>query len=168
MPYAEGTKVTKWKSVEQIENLLRKHGADKVIIGSNDEESVAQLLFRLQDRFYRFTVPIPAKHTHERNKAGRQRTEDQVTNAYYQEERRLYRALLLVIKSKLEATESGIETIEEAFLSHMILPDNFTVYETINAQLEQMYSGEVEYKGNLLLEGPKPNDGIVDGEIVDE
>jgi hypothetical protein len=40
-----------------------------------------------------------------------------------------WRALLLCIKAKLESVASNIETFEEAFLAHVVMPDNRTVYE---------------------------------------
>lgn len=47
--------------------------------------------------------------------------------AYEDEVRRFWRFPVLWIKANLEAVECGVTTLEEAFLAHMVLPDNRTV-----------------------------------------
>lgn len=44
-----------------------------------------------------------------------------------QEERTKWRALLLTIKAKLVSVENGVESFEEAFLAHLVLPGGETV-----------------------------------------
>ena len=56
-----------------------------------------------------------------------------------QEERTRWRALLLVIKAKLEAVESHIATFEDEFLAHTLLPNQQTVAQYIGPQVAQMY-----------------------------
>jgi hypothetical protein len=53
--------------------------------------------------------------------------------------RQRWRALALVIKAKLEAFESGIETFEQAFLANILLPDGQTVGQWMVPQVEQAY-----------------------------
>jgi hypothetical protein len=43
-----------------------------------------------------------------------------------------WRALLLVIKAKLESVESNIETFEHAFLAQIVMPNDQTVSEILN------------------------------------
>jgi hypothetical protein len=59
--------------------------------------------------------------------------------AYEQAVRQRWRALVLWVKAVLEAAESGITTLEEALLSFILLPDNRTVGEWMEKQLEQVY-----------------------------
>jgi hypothetical protein len=70
-----------------------------------------------------------------------------------QEERQKYRALLLVIKAKLESVESEIETFEQAFLAHLALPGSSTqtVGEWLTPQIEKAYR---EGSMPMLLSGP--------------
>jgi hypothetical protein len=56
-----------------------------------------------------------------------ERTPEQAWKAYEDEAKRLCRFLVLWIKANLEAVECGITTLEEAFLAHMVMPDNRTV-----------------------------------------
>ena len=41
--------------------------------------------------------------------------------------RQRWRALLLIIRAKLEAVESGITTLESEFLANLVLPDGGTI-----------------------------------------
>ena len=54
--------------------------------------------------------------------------------------RQRWRALALIVKAKPEATETGITTFEEEFLSYIVLPDNQTVGECMLPQIiEEAY-----------------------------
>jgi hypothetical protein len=62
-----------------------------------------------------------------------------------QAERQKWRALLLVIKAKLECVENKIATFEEEFLAQIIMPGDKTVAEMILPQIEGAYaSGRVQ------------------------
>ncbi len=62
-----------------------------------------------------------------------------------------WRALLLRIKAKLESVASNIETFGGAFLAHVVMPDNRTVYEHTAPRIAQIAKG-----GEMqpLLPGP--------------
>lgn len=123
MPYAESTKVPVAQSRTEIERLLIRAGADGFAFGWDAGKSMLQ--FRIADRYVRFTIPMP----------------DEVTSRakYEQAERQRWRAMLLVVKGKLESVETGIETIEEAFLAHVVVPDGGTVKDWLGPQLEEAY-----------------------------
>jgi hypothetical protein len=55
--------------------------------------------------------------------------------------REAWRALLLCIKAKLVSVESKIETFEEAFLAHVVMPDGKTAYEHTRPRIAAMYKG---------------------------
>ena len=114
--YAEKTKVPVARSRDEIERVLGRYGANAFGYGWDGTRSVVS--FRAQGRFIRFAMDIPADA---------------------QEERQRWRALLLVIKAKLEAVESGITTFEEEFLAHVVLPDNRTVGEWLLPQVADAY-----------------------------
>lgn len=125
MAYAERTSVSPEKSREEIEKILKRYGATGFAYGW--EETSALIAFKLKDRHIRFTLKLP-----ERKQARSQAAWEQST-------RQRWRSLALIIKAKLEAVESGIVTIEEEFLAHIILPDNKTVGDWIKPQIEQAY-----------------------------
>lgn len=112
--YAERTTVSVNESRRQIEKLLEQHGATGFIFGTAVGQAL--LAFEMRDRRLRFIVPMP-----ELNKTG---TNEGKVKA---EERRRYRALLLVLKAKLEAVESLIVTFDEEFLAHIVIEGNTTV-----------------------------------------
>jgi len=55
------------------------------------------------------------------------------------EVRRRWRALVLVVKGKLEAVESEIVTFEEEFLAHLVLPNGQTVGSEVRPMVAQAY-----------------------------
>lgn len=54
-------------------------------------------------------------------------------------ERQRWRALLLVIKAKLESVENAIETFEESFLGQIVMPNDQTVATIIRPQIGEAY-----------------------------
>lgn len=123
-PYAERTRVPVQQSRAEIERLLVRHGAEAFGFGWEDGRSVLQ--FRAHGRYVRFTVPMPDAEL--------------ARGAYEQAERQRWRAMLLVVKGKLESVETGIETFEEAFLAHVVVPDGRVVKDWLGPQLEQAYA----------------------------
>lgn len=116
--YAQHTKVPVSRTRDQIVELMRRAGADAFLFG--EDSGRATIGFRLAGRYLRFTVPIP------------ERGDDQLVRARW-------RALLLVVKAKLEAAAIGLSTIEEAFLLDTLLPDRRTVAEIVAPQIEIAY-----------------------------
>jgi hypothetical protein len=68
-----------------------------------------------------------------------QRTPQGIAKAVAQEERTRWRSLLLVIKAKLEAIESGIASFEDEFLAHTLLPNQQTVAQHVGPLVAQIY-----------------------------
>ena len=54
------------------------------------------------------------------------RTAADQQSAWEQACRQRWRALLLIIRAKLEAAEAGISTLETEFLANIVLPDGRT------------------------------------------
>jgi hypothetical protein len=117
--YAHRTKVLAEKTRPEIETLMRERGADQFMSGQDNDRAV--LAFRLNGRHLRFTLPL-----------GKGLTEQRI--------RSRWRALLLVIKAKLEAIDIGILTVEDAFLADIVLPGRRTIAEVMRAQIEQAYA----------------------------
>jgi hypothetical protein len=123
--YANRTTVSAEKSRMEIEQLLNKYGATAFMYGSNGNRAVIQ--FELHNRRYRLTLNLPM------------RDEYGSKTSYEQALRSLWRALLLTIKAILVAVEQGIMRLEEALLAHIVLPNNQTVGEWLDPQLEEAY-----------------------------
>lgn len=126
--FAEGTSVTMENSRAEIEKLLVRFGADQ--FGYKWEETSAAIVFRAQNRYIRFTLPLPTDAELKHSKA---------KDAKAREVRRRWRALALCIKAKLESVATGIETFEESFMPHIILPNGQTVAEGLLPNIQNAY-----------------------------
>jgi hypothetical protein len=123
MPYAENTTVPPERSRAEIEQVLRKYGAEAFSYGYDGER--AAIAFRAHGRMLRFEVVVPplSEFRLRPGSGYRTRTATEQRNARDKSERQRWRALLLVIKAKLEAVATGITSFEEEFLAHILLPD---------------------------------------------
>ena len=142
--FASKTEVPVEKSKMEIEGIVRRYGADGFMSGWNNEKATVQ--FQCQGRHIRFVMTLPARDekrfTEYRLQGGllRRREPGVALNLWEQACRQKWRALLLLVKAKLEAVDAGIATFEEAFFSDIVLPDGRTVYETAREPLALAYS----------------------------
>ena len=142
--YAANTTVDAGKSRADIERTLTRFGADSFAYGW--QGTSAMVGFTAYGRQIRFVLPMPDRTAPEftRTPTGRSRSATEAEKAYEQAVRQKWRALLLIIKAKLEAVESQIVTFEEEFAVHTVLPDGRTVSEHLMPAIEQSYaSGRV-------------------------
>jgi hypothetical protein len=125
--YAAKTEVPVSRTRDEIERTLSRYGAEAFSYGWDGDRAV--VMFQAEGRRIRFDVVVPGDLTESRRA---------------QVERQRWRALLLVIKAKLEAVAVGIVTFEEEFLAHIMLPDGSKVAEWMAPQLKQVYeSGQM-------------------------
>jgi hypothetical protein len=125
--YAESTRVPVSQSRSEIERLLERHKAKQYGTAVDYDLMAARVQFRLHDRVVRFVIALP-----DRKKLG-----DGVR--LERAERQRWRALLLVIKAKLESVENNIETFEQSFLSQIVMPNDQTVAEIVSPQIAASY-----------------------------
>lgn len=141
MSFAEKTEVPIVRSKAEIEGMLTRYGADQFVSGWADNQTKIQ--FRAKDRYVRFSMTLPRpdekRFTQDPRCAWRTRSEQAAQKSYDQELRRLWRALALVIKAKLEAVQSGITTFEDEFMAHIVMPDGKTVSEHARPMIESAY-----------------------------
>jgi hypothetical protein len=112
------------KSQEDIRRILAKYGADGVQFS---EDWKAMLLFvrflytlgKIQHSVV-FRVPIPKAESV--SPGGRYRSPSARQKLQEQYERGIWRAVFWAIKSRMESVDFGIETFQEAFLSHFEVP----------------------------------------------
>ena len=138
--YAAQTSVSVEKSRAEIETVLRKYGATEFAYMTT--MSKALIVFRAHERLVRFTLPLPdqreEKFSFDR-RTKRDRRPEQAHRLWEQECRSRWRSLVLVIKAKLEAVQSGIMSFETEFLGNIVLPDNKTVAEHSLPQIRESY-----------------------------
>jgi hypothetical protein len=116
MAYGAYTKVPLERTLNEIVAMLKKAGANRIAQVEDDRQVAVQCF--INDRLVRFSVTLP-----EGEQATRQRG----------------RALMLVIKAKLESVESDVETFDEAFLPNIVTPGGATVADWLIPQIEEGY-----------------------------
>lgn len=140
--YAEGTDVSADRSRLELERLLTAHGATGFVSGWDAAEGKHNIIFRIADRFIRLSVPLvdPDADEFRLTPSGQwERTEKQARDAAAAEQRRRWRALVLVTKARLVAD--------------VLLPDQRTVGEWLRPQLDTAYATR---EMPSLLPGARP------------
>jgi len=151
--YAKGTKASISKTDDEIKKALRKYGAENFLIG--EAGGRAQVLFEMHGRRIIMRMPLPEraeKRFHQTPAKRTTRSADAALALWEQAAREKWRALLLCIKAKLESVSSGVETFEQAFMAHMLLPSG----ETMSEWVERPDNQAALQGGRMppLLEGP--------------
>lgn len=126
--YADKTRVPVNQSRNELERTLDRYGADQFVYGTDAGEWVVR--FRAHERYVQLRIDKP---------------DDE------QQQRQRWRALVLVVKAKLESIESGLETFEQAFLANVMLPDGSTVGDWAAPELERSYAEGLMPKSLLAL-----------------
>lgn len=139
--YAKETRVPVGQSRSEIERLLEIHKAKQYGTAVDYDLGKARVQFRLHDRIVRFVISLPDP---KRLGSGKK---------FEQAERQRWRALLLVIKAKLESVESAIATFEEEFMAHIVLPNDRTVGDMVLPHVALAYKEGKMPK--LLSAGPE-------------
>lgn len=140
MAYAEGTTVPESKSRGEVEALLRKHGAGAMVVASDETRVIIRTVHTGSGWHLEFTLPLPTVDDFPAKGRNNKAIDREARVA--KERRRRWRALLLCLKAKFEAIETGITTFEEEFLAHTIVPETdkpFGPWAT--QQLHNAYKG---------------------------
>lgn len=125
MPYAAKTQVPVEQSQKEIRVLLERNKAKDIKFFQEDHRALFQ--FQILKWTVRVTIPLPVSDS------------GQPERAIQQQRRQRWRAMLLVIKAKLEAISSGVVTFEEEFLPYFVTSNGKTVHETVLPALTQNY-----------------------------
>ena len=144
MTYARNTTVSAIRTRNEIEETLERYGADGFAYAT--QGNLTTVIFAMENRRIRFILelPDPKDFRHTNHSPPRERSARAQQEAHDQACRQRWRALLLVIKAKLEAVSAGISTIETEFLANIVLPDNTTAGDWMILQIDQAYrNGEM-------------------------
>lgn len=129
MSYAIKTSVPIDRSQSEIKKILNKYGASDFAYGENGDQAV--IIFEVTGRRIKFILPMPKKPS-EHATLSSIKTYDQLC-------RSRWRCLVLAIKAKLECVESGITTLEQEFMAHIVLPNGQTVGAVMSPQIALSY-----------------------------
>jgi hypothetical protein len=143
--YAQDTQVSVAKSRAELEELLQRHGATATAVYMSGSE--AAVAFEMADRRVRFRLRLPdprdeaftRKKANQHDRFGRPCSESEARERHEKACRRLWRALVLAVKAKLVAVDDGVETFEEAFMAHVVMPDGKTVAEHVQPRIADAY-----------------------------
>ena len=127
--YAEGTGVPVERSKAELDRLLSKHGATQRGVLVDDGASVgrALVMFTLDGRQYRIDVPLPTRKEFPDGRQREQRTRER------------WRALILMVKAKLELCALGVSTVEREFLADLVLPDGKRLHAALINGIRKAY-----------------------------
>lgn len=142
MPYAERTRVPVAQTRAEIEELLTKHGAGQIMVGSDRAAGIAFVGFSAEMgnglRQARLRLPLP------------QRDKFRTDTGHDEAVRSAWRALKLVIRAKFEAIDAGIRSYEEEFLADIVQADGQRIGDAARDRIAAMYQ-----TGNVVpLLGP--------------
>ncbi len=127
--------------------MLSRYGARQFAYGRDDDRGLAVVEFAASNRRIRLILPVPdpaaREFTHTPTRRQLRNPAD-ARREYEQAVRQRWRALLLIIKAKLEAVDAGVVTFENEFLPYVVLPDGRTVAESVKPAIDTAYaSGSV-------------------------
>lgn len=151
--YAQKTDVSAVKSRNEIEAILIRYGAAGFMYGWTGDK--ATIAFVMRERQIKFILPMPDRQSSEIThmpERGSVRSQSAQDAAYEQAVRQRWRALVLIVKAKLEAIETGIVSFEDEFLSNVVLPDGRTAGEFMRPQIAEAY--RIGTMPQLLIAGP--------------
>jgi len=145
--YASQTAVSIDRSRVDIERCLERYGARGFYYGS--EADRAMIGFRVLGEHGRMVavrmhlgLPDPDADEFTKTPTGKDRTGQAARQAWEQSCRSRWRALLLIVKAKLEAVSVGITTIEREFMPDVLLGDGRTIGEVVEEQRAALEGGE--------------------------
>lgn len=155
--YASRTEVTPERSRAEIERVVTRYGATGFHYGWQGE--TAAIGFEIGGRRVRIVLSLPSLGDFKFDDRSYLRSATAQKREHEQAVRQRWRALVLVLKAKLEAVESGISTIEREFLADVVLSSGETVGEWLAPQIEAAYRA---HEMPPLLPGlPSPASGSV-------
>ncbi len=137
MHYAARTRVPISRTKTDIEELLAKHGATGFAYTTEGDRSL--LAFSMSGRRVQIMLLMPSVDYYSPTAPNVRRTAAAQRSAWEQVCRQRWRALLLIIRAKLEAVESGITTLESEFLANILLPGGGMIGEWLAPQIDEAY-----------------------------
>lgn len=122
-PYAAGTTVPVERSKAELDRILAKHGATQRGIVQDDEAWRAAVMFVMKGAQYRLEVPLPKG------------AEYQAIPRWEQACRERWRAVVLLVKAKLELARLGVSTVEREFMADLVLPNGQTLHTAMQGPI---------------------------------
>jgi hypothetical protein len=142
--YAASTNVSISKSLKDVEKLLTANGATSFVSGWDPRQ--AMIMFEAHGRRFKFQLSMPDDSEAQfiyKFYGGKptvlKLNQSQRKQKIEQAARQRWRALVLIIKAKLEAVASSIADFEEEFLAHVVMADGTSYGQWSRQQIANMY-----------------------------
>ena len=141
--YARDTSVSVERTEAAIKKMILRYGATSILCGWSESENMALVGFQFSGLPIKILLPLPDKNSDEftLTGTGRERNENAAFKAWEQACRTRWRALLLIIKAKLEAIEIGMTTAEKEFMADLVLPNGDTMFTLVESQIQKIITG---------------------------
>jgi hypothetical protein len=154
-PYAAGTTVPVEKSKAELDALLGKHGATSRGVMSDDAAGIAYIFFALKGDRYQLSLPLPRLESFPNPGSipkgwgfwDQGRRDQWRSRAYEQACRERWRALLLMVKSKLEIVRLGMSDARHEFMADLVLANGKTIAEMVAADPSRLLPAAGETGG---------------------
>lgn len=134
----ETTNVPVFKSQEELRGLLIKFGAMQFSFGEGRDWAGVEFVH--EEQLVRLRCPL--KQPTEREiktfvQAAHVATSEAVVRLLDKEAQRVWRVLVWSVKARLVAVEEGLETLEQAFLAHLVDPaSDRTLWQAVREPIE--------------------------------
>ena len=133
--YAENTSVPIERSKTEIERTLLRYGVEQFGYAVHTTRGTG-IMFVHKGRRINLNLPLPKRDNFNSSRSGEIQ--------WQQEQRRLWRVLLLWLKANLELIDTGLISFEDIFLAQTCLPNGSTVSTMLNPQIDRMIEdGEI-------------------------
>lgn len=136
--YAKMTNVSVVNSQMEIQTILRRYDADR--FGTMEDKEYIYIMFEYNSMLIQIRIKKPNKDEYSKTPTGRLRSSNQIEHEYEQAIKQKWRILVLTIKAKLEAVESGISTLEQEFLAFITMPDGKSISDHLLPNLTAIAS----------------------------
>jgi hypothetical protein len=139
--FAESTEVPVSKTRAEIEHLLSRHGATSTAVFTSPDR--AMIAFEMTGRRVLMKISLPdpsAKDFTRHRRTGALLPAESARARHEAGCRQKWRALFLAVKAKLISVHEGVETFEDAFMAHIVMPDGQTVADLVRPQIASAYA----------------------------
>jgi hypothetical protein len=140
--YAYGTKVSATDSRGEITGILAKHGVSTMAWGTKPTGDFLQ--FEIGGKLYKFSIDRPSMDDARESFLSAGKTDwgwrhqaDQEV-ALDAEWRRRWRAIVLLIKAKMEFADGGETTVEREFMPYLMLANGQTMADWVAGDGQKM------------------------------
>lgn len=140
MAYAKNTTVSIDRSMGEVRGLLLKNSAQGVAFAETPQGAIVS--FYIENFQYKFNINYP-QHSDNNIKytnKGTARTVPQVEKVVEDEKKRLWRAMVLYIKSAIEAHNNGIIDLKRSLMGNLVTNDGSgkTLYQVLETKMNEV------------------------------